>query len=246
MTQILKNTQDTAALLEAVNIADALLTAEKQGNATIKSKGDELLKAFGAMYAEQPLTVEEFYNALASRLGFTYVSYVDGKRETHKAAAGSMKEASPAMKAYFSYLGQIEKVTALPANAIERKHVTKAAHEFTSMTQARAALDNAKAAKKQATPKTKIQIARENLNNEIGLLLKFIGTGCTEAEAVAAMDSAAVAIGKLAGRAANKAQKAQEAAKAKAEAETAKAKASIKKATKAKAKAKPRAKAKAA
>ena len=80
----IKNSNDTAALLEAVNIADALLTAEREGNRAIKSKGDELLKAFGALCAESPISVEEVYNALASRLGFTYRSTVDGKAETHK------------------------------------------------------------------------------------------------------------------------------------------------------------------
>ena len=237
----IKNSNDTAALLEAVNIADALLTAEREGNRAIKSKGDELLKAFGALCAESPISVEEFYNALASRLGFTYRSTVDGKAETHKQPAGSMKEASPAMKAYFSYLGQIEKVAALPANAVERKHVTKAAHEYTSMTQARAALDNAKAARKKATPKTKLQVARENLQSEIALLQKHIGTGVTESEAVKALDAAAVAIGQLASRAAAAAQKVKEAEQAAAAAETEKAKATVKATTKRKAKAKTKA-----
>lgn len=234
----IKNTQDTAALLDAVNIAEALMDAESKGAKAVASKGDELLKAFGTMYRESPISVEEFYNALASRLGFSYKSTIDGKAETHKTPSGSMKEASPAMKAYFSYLGQLEKISAMPKNAIERKHVTKPAHEYTSMTQARRALDVAKKARKDATQPTKLQTARANLNNEIALLLKHIGTGCTEAEAIAAMDAASVAIGALASRAAAKTQAKADEAKAQAEAETAKAKASIKKAAKGKAKAK--------
>ena len=234
----------TPDFLDAVNAANDILSNEL-GN---KTKGNELLKAYGRIYADCEMTVNEFYIELSKTLGYKVKE--DGV--THHQNQKTLKEHSNTLKVYFSYMSQAEKIRDTGSDA-EKKCIKKPVHEHTDMTVLRGQVEAAAAERKKAQVLSPAETAEAKMLQALADYKKSIKkkdagidqeTAAKTFESVTLLFREQLAIVQADDEKREAEAEAQAAAeKAKADAETKAAKA---KATKtAKAKAKPKAKAKA-
>ena len=135
----------TPDFLDAVNVANDILNNEL-GNRT---KGNDLLKAYGRIFADSEMTVNEFYIELSKTLGYKVKE--DGV--THHKNQKTLKEHSKTLKVYFSYMTQAEKARDTGSDA-EKACIKKPVHEQTDMTVLRSQVEAAAAERKKAQVQT--------------------------------------------------------------------------------------------